>query len=535
MAASLLRMIPVGNNAFYDSMPTATMRFDGCLEQMLLNAFARGPGTGIRRFQRFYKAMAHLPPDRQADLMRAILIHCARQPGHGVTPALIAATAQAALPLPEATFKHLYDLFALCLHPGPLCKLHAYPFLQPAAIAPSGHATYALLFAANCGDLMHALKDVAPDAAARLLARINSAYVKLEPPEEILPSPSQLRAKLYGHFLEQALAFLPGLPPANAAGCLLQWRLPPPYGLDARKADQRVIALLTALNDIGRFSSLVPSGQTGIALAAAMDDALDAENHSPARHRRLLATLGGFPDAVCAQVLAHLLARRMDLANADVLFAAAIEAAARLPDALRGTVLAHAADQLRHFPQARSMLIADPSTLREQRERAFHEMHPGLQAADPELYAYMRPACVTRMDGFALLLDAVAALPARHRPELLGILGASEHFFPFSNGHLSMQEKAQCSMRLASRITGLPNEMGAARAEAFSCWLKHVADQSYEEKARAAIEGALLSLLFALPASDGKPLFDAYLATVSRLPAKAALRKQAAANWEIQS
>lgn len=533
MATSLLRMIPPGENAFYDSMPASSMRFDGCLEKMLLDAFAREPGTSILRFQRLYKAMVHLPPNRQMGWMRAILINCARRAEHGVTPALIVATAQAALSLPEAPLGLLYDLFALCLNPGPLRKLNSYPCLQPAAIALSDHANYALRFAANCGDLMRALRDVAPDVAAKLLAGINSAYMNLHPLEELLPSPNQLRAKLYGHFLEQALAFLPSLPPANAAGCLLQWRLLPPYGLDARNADERVIALLTALKNISRFGSLVSSEQLGIALAAVMKDAVNVENHSPVRNRRLLAALTEFPDAVCANALQRLLtSRTMGVAHADVLFASAIEAAAGLADALRANVLAIAADQLRHFPQARKMLITDRPTLREQREQAFHDAHSGLQASNPALYAYIRPGCITRMEGFALLLGAVETLPARHQPELLRKLGASEYFFPFSNGHLSMEEKAQCSMRLLYRIIRLPNETTAMRAKAFSCWVKHVADQFYEEKARTAIEDTLLPLLFALPAGDGKPLLDAYLATVWSAPAKAALQQRATMQWK---
>ena len=42
----------------------------------------------------------------------------------------------------------------------------------------------------------------------------------------------------------------------------------------------------------------------------------------------LLAALAEFPDAVCAQVLSHLLANRyMGLAHVDVLFASIVEAA----------------------------------------------------------------------------------------------------------------------------------------------------------------------------------------------------------------
>lgn len=536
MAISLLRMIPPGENAFYGSMPTSSMRFDGCLERMLLDRFACEPGTSTLRFQRLYQAMAHLPQSRQMGWMRAILIHCAKKAEHGVTPALIVATAQAALALPEAEPRHLYDLFALCLNPGPLRKLNSYPCLQPAAIAPSDYPGYSLRFAANCAGLMHALRDVAPDVAATLLAGINRAYVERRPLEAMLPSPNQLSAKLYGHFLQEALAFLPSLPRAHAAGCLLQWRLPPPYGLDPRNADGRAIVLLTALKDVGRDGGPVSSGQLGIALAAVMQDAVDVEGHSPVRNCRLLAALAELPHAVCAEVLERLLASRyMSLANADVLFASVIEAAARLPDALRANLLAIAADRLRHFPQARSMFLSAPPALLEQREHALDDMHPGLRASDPELYAYIRPGCVTRMQGFALLLDAVETLPAPHQPGLLKKLAASEHFFPFSHGYLSMEEKSQCSMRLVSRIIGLPDDMSAIRAQAFSCWLKHVADQSYDEKARTAIEDALVPLLLALPANDGKPLLDAYLATVSDASAKAALQERAATHWETRS
>jgi hypothetical protein len=455
---------------------------------------------------------------------------CAKQPEAGVTPELIVATAQAALRLPGCELKILYDLFALCLNPGMLRKVNAYPFLQPAAIASSGHTDYARGFNANCHDLMHALEDATPDVAAGLLAGINSAYVETRPLSEILPPPDQFRAGLYGHFLKQALAFLQGLPPASAAACLLQWRLPQRYGLDARNADDQVIALLAALKTISRDSSLVSPGQLGTALAAVMKEAVNVGDHSPLRNRRLLAALAEFPDAVRAQVLSHLLAHRhMGLAHVDVLFASTVEAAARLPDALHAGVLAIAVDQLPRFSDARRLFHTDLPTLHEQRDHHFDYMHPGLQASDPELYAYIRPGCVTRMEGFALLLDAVETLPPRYRSELLRKLGAGKHFFAFSNGRLSMEEKAQCSMRLLSAVIGLPSDL---RGKAFSSWLKHVARQFYGEKARAAIEDTLLPLLFALPATDGKPLFDAYLATVWSAPEKAALLQRAGANWK---
>ena len=533
MVIDLLRMVPPHGSDFHSPLETSTGKsLHESVSTMLEKTFRRGPQQSIARFACLYQAMAHLPPSCQLACMRHVVTRCATCAGAGVTPELIVATAQAALRLPGCELNSLYDLFALCLNPGTLRKANAYPSLQPQAIAPSGYTEYARGFDANCRGLMQALEHARPDVPAMLLAGINRAYAKVHPDSEMLPSPGKWRGELYGHFLKHSLAFLQHLPAPDAAACLLQWRLPQRIGMDARNADEQAIALLVALKNISRDSSLASPGQLGSALAGVMKEAVNVMEHSPVRNRRLLDALAEFPDAVCAQVLSQLLADHdMGLAHVDVLFASIVEAAARLPDALRASVLATAVEQLPHFPEAKSLYYNVSPALQQQRDQRFNYAHPGLEASDPELHAYIRPGCVTRTEGFGLLLDAVENLPPQYRPELLRKLGANKQFFVFSNGRFSAEEKAQCSMRLVTAIIRLPGAMAVMRREAFSSWLDYVARQSDEDKTRAAIEDALLPLLFALPVSEGRPLFDAYLATVWPVEARAAAQRRAALHW----
>lgn len=534
MVVDLLRMVPPHGSDFQSPLETSAGKsLHESVSTMLEKTFLRGPQQSIARFDCLYQAMAHLPPSRQLEWMRHVVTKCATCARSGVTPELIAATAQAALRLPGCELNLLYDLFALCLNPGTLRKANAYPSLQPQAIAASGYTEYARGFDANCRGLMQALGHARPDVPAVLLAGINNAYARVRPDSEMLPSPDKLRGELYGHFLKHSLAFLQHLPAPTAAACLLQWRLPRRFDMDARLADEQAMALLAALKSISRDSSLVSPAQLGTALAGVMEEAVNVMEHSPVRNRRLLGALAEFPDAVCAQVHSHPLANRhMGLAHLDVLFASIVEAAARLPDALRASVLASAAQQLPRFPEAKSLYCNAAPALQQQRDEHVNYAHPGLEASDPELHAYIRPGCVTRTQGFGLLLDAVETLQPQYRPALLEKLGANEQFFVFSSGRFSPEEKAQCSMRLVAAIIRLPAAMAVMRTQAFSSWLKHLARQSYADKARAEIEDALLPLLFALPVSEGKPLFDAYLETVWPVEARAAVQRRAALHWK---
>jgi hypothetical protein len=49
---------------------------------------------------------------------------------------------------------------------------------------------------------------------------------------------------------------------------------------------------------------------------------------------------------------------------------------------------------------------------------------------------------------------------------------------------------------------------------------------------RVTIQAALLPMLLALPASEGKPLFDAYLATIWSAAKRAELQQRAALHWK---
>jgi hypothetical protein len=536
MAISLLRMISPGNGDFYLKGNAERERsFDECMADMLQHTFVRDPMHSIHRFQRLYQAMAHLPPSWQIDWMRGIMLKCAKQAERGVSPALIVATAQAALHLNQAQpelklpIKLLYHLFALCLNPATLRKVDHYPLVEPAAVDPSEQPGYRERFDANCGELMHLLRDAAPDIAGKLLPGINDAYREDHPLKNILPAPRLFRTELYGRFLKQALAFLRGLPPADSAACLLQWKLPGLHITDARHADGWTSSLMTAVAEISRDTDLVSLEQQETVLGELLENGIDVQHHSPARNQRLLAGLAAFPDAVCAKVLVRLLEyRHMAFAHYDVLFVSMIEAARRLPDALRSSVLEAAASGLMRFPDPNTVGITR-STLQQERDDNLEPDYPDLQNSDPGLYVVMRPGHVSRMEGWALLLDAVQTLPAQHQADRLRQLCGDSIFFKFSNNRLSHQDKAQCSMRLLSAIIGLPNDL---RGKAFSSWLKHVYRQSYRPEERSALQAALLPMLLALPASEGKPLFDAYLAGVWPAEEKAALRERVALQWK---
>jgi hypothetical protein len=369
-----------------------------------------------------------------------------------------------------------------------------------------------------------------PDVAGKLLADINNQYLQTGPAHERLPGPSAFRAALYACFLKNALDYLQSQPSSAAADCLLQWRLPFPAGIDGRQADDLVISLLAALKGIGRDGGEVWLDKQTAALAAVMSDAVNVGDHSPARNRRLLAVLAGFPDAVCARVLSQLLAdRQMDLAHSDVLFASIVEAAGRLPDAYRAGVLTAAASQLQHFPIQRKMLSTDPDTLLEARQQEFDRAHPRLQASDPELHAYLQPGCVSPMEGLTLLLDAMQTLPAPHRAGLLGLLSKRDTFFAFANGRMTVQDQLECSMRLLSRIIGLPDDADVMRAKVPGIWVEHFMDQFSGMRKEA--EDRLLAMLFALSAREGRPLFEPYVDRIGYAPSKAALRQRALANW----
>lgn len=536
MAISLMRMVPEGDNdSYWRRHGQHPHNFTDHMERMLERVFERPPRQSIDRFQHLYQAMAHLPAPRQIDWMRSIMLKCARWAERGVTPALIVATAQAALKLNQARpalklpIKLLYDLFALCLNPAMLRKVDHYPFVEPAAVDPSEQPGYTERFGANCGELTHLLGDVAPDIAGELLLGINDACTEDRDFANILPAPGLLRTELYGRFLKQALSFLQSLPPADSAAWLLQWKLPGLYITDARHADDWTCSLMTAMAKISRDNDRVSMEQQKTALGDLLRNGIDVRHHSPARNQRLLAGLAAFPDAVGAHVLVRLLEYRyMSFAHYDVLFAGIVEAARRLPDALRSSVLEAAVNGLAHFPDPNASGFAR-STLQQERDGNLERDYPGLQGSDPDLYAALRPGYVSRMEGWALLLDAVQTLPAQQQADRLRQLCGSALFFKFSNNRLSDPERAQCSMRLLYAVVGLPNEL---RGKAFSSWRKHVERQSYKPEQRGSLQAALLPMLFALPAVQGKPLLDAYLATVWSAEEKAALRQRAALHWK---
>lgn len=529
MAISLLDSMPAEKKSFYlltDQDNRQTL-YD-CIETMLENLFQRGPQHSVSRFQSLYRAMAHSPASLQAEWMRSILVACAT--GAGATPALIVATAQAAFGLQAGFPKVLPDLFAVCLHPGKLRRSSSFPPMLPPAINPSAIPEYTDRFDANCGELMRLLREEAPDIGGKLLAAINQAYRDEGRMTPILAGPVACRTALYGRFLQHALAFLRSQPPATAAACLLQWQLAAPDGLDARAADERVISLLAALAELGR-NNAAAAPELQAALAALMQNALIDAGDSPARHRRLLSALSTFPDDAAAGVLNHLLAsRHLHSDPIDVLFASVIEASSRLPDALRSAVLATAAGKLQRFPVLRRMFSTEPATLLQARQHSLHAIYPGLQATDPQLHAYLQPGCISREQGLTLLLDAAQTLPARARAAMLRQLSKRDTFFDFANGHIGARDQLECSMRLLSSILGLPHDMGAARADVYAVWLKHFLYQ-FQGELRASAEERLLAALFALPAKEGTPLFDAYVDRIGYAPSKTALRERARANW----
>ena len=526
MAISLLQMIPPGDDDSRGEYSAGDQHcFDELAGRMLNETFERGPRHSIHRFQCLYQAMAHLPQSRQFNWMRRIVRKYGRQDEAGVTPALIVATAQAAWRLDQARRERslLYDLFAVSLNPAPMQKSNAYPSVQPAEVDPSRHLAYTRRFDAKCRDLMQLLQEAAPDTAGQMLVGINDAYIKHDRMAESLPLPKAFQQALYGCFLKQAQAFLQGLPAENRAACLLQLRLPFLYTTDARLADDWTSSLITAVAHASRDHGQASLGEQVAVVAKLLKNGMEVRHHSPARNRRLLATLAAFPDAVAADVLARLLKNDyMPFVHTDVLFASIIEAASRLPAVSRSSVLEVAAGRLNKFPDSQDSPL---SALRQSREGTLERQHPGLQASDPELYAILRPGCVSRMEGWALLLDAVETLPAQDQADRMRQLAGRIIFFDFSNGRLSQQEKAQCSLRLLSTTVGLPRDK---RTAAFASWLAHVKDQSYGPEERATMGAALL----ALPADDGKPLLDAYLATVWSDEEKAALRQRAALRWK---
>lgn len=531
MAISLLRMIPSEYGEFYWKRNAEYREvFGDLVESMLKQVFERDPRHSIHRFQSLYQAMAHLPSTSQIYWMRDIVLDRARRGEDGVTLALIVATAQAALQLSPAQpeLKPLYDLFALCLNPAPLCKSHSYPPVKPPAVDPSAQAAYIQRFDARCSELMELLQNVAPDTAGKLLAGINGAYQEYSPLREMLPSPGALKEELYGCFLKQVLAFLQGLHPADSTACLLQLRLPRFALIDARH-DDWTSSLMAAVAHASRGNDRVSLEQQKTTLGDLVKNGIDVPHHSPARNRRVLAGLAEFPEAVCADVLIRLLEDQyMAHAHYDVLFASVIEVARWLPDILRSSVLGAAARGLSQFPEPQKRR-STPLTLQQERNDRLEHDYPGLQTSNPDLYAVMRPGYVSRLDGWALLLDAVETLSVQHQADRLRQLCGNTLFFSFSNNRLSDQDKAQCSLRLLLAIIRLPNDL---RRDAFSSWLKHVDRQSYGSQERGTLQAALLPMLLALPASDGKPLLDAYLATVWSDADKAALRQRAALHWQ---
>lgn len=534
MAVTLLQMMQAEwGEAYWSRTQHGEGRLDDRINHMLQRVFERGSQQRIHRFERLYQAMAHLPTTIQVRWMQTILSRCGYHADPGVTPALIAATAQAARDFPQDQLERLYDLLAICLTPGPLRSVASYPRLQPARIDSLEQSSYLHRFDLNCGHLMHSLRDTTPDVACKLLAGINGVYARDRPLDDILPASSHFTVLLYGHFLKQALGFLKSVPPANAADCLLQWEMPRRYGPDTRSIDDQTISLLTALHKICDNNSLVAKEQQAAALCTLMEDAVSVTDHSPMRNRRLLAAVRAFPDSVYADVLDHLLKmmRHTGLAHTDVLFSSVVEAAGPLPDALRARVLKTAAYQLRHFPEYRKYFIDDPSTLHEYRKRQFEKIHPGLETSDPELHVYAQPDCVTRVQGFGQLLEVMRALPPRYQAEVLSILGNKDNFFRFSKGFLSDEEALECSMRLLDLIISLPDEMAINRGKVFSDWLDHF-HLTFQGKHHAPAENRLLAILFALPAKDGEPMFRAYLATITHAPEKAAMQERARSHWK---
>ena len=534
MAASLLQMMQTsGDHACWSHTPQGESSLDCRMEHMLEKLFERGSQQSVHRFERLYQAMAHLPPSLQFSWMRAILARRASHADPGVTPALIVATAQAARHFPQDLLGRLYDLLAICLTPGPLRGVGSYPRLQPARIDSLEQSSYLHRFEIHCDLLMHDLRATTADVACKLLAGINGAYEQSRPLDDILPSSSQFTVALYGHFLKHTLKFLEGVPPANAADCLLQWKMPGLYGSDARSIDDLAISLLAALQKACNDSGPAPQKQQETMLSSLMADAVNVSDHSPMRNRRLLTALRAFPDSVEASVLDHLLAIMSNpgRAHPDVLFSSVVEAAGALPDALRTRVLKTAAYQLRYFPEYRRCLPDDPATLREYREAQFKKNHSGLQASAPGLHAYIQPGCITRMEGFGQLLDVMSTLPPRHQAEVLSILCNEDNFFRFSNRGLSNEEALECSMRLLALLIGLPDDMAVNRGRVFADWLDHFI-ATFQDRQLAPAEKRLLAILFALPAKDGEPMFRAYLATVTHAPEKVALLERARSNWK---
>nr|WP_217343942.1 hypothetical protein [Noviherbaspirillum sp. L7-7A]MBV0878034.1 hypothetical protein [Noviherbaspirillum sp. L7-7A] len=305
------------------------------------------------------------------------------------------------------------------------------------------------------------------------------------------------------------------------------------YLTKGRPCIPQTISLLTALHKICDNNSLVSKGQLEATLSSLMKDAVSVSDHSPMRNRRLLTAVRTFPDNVHADVLHHLLEMMSNpgLAHADVLFSSVVEAAGALPDALRTKVLKTAASQLRHFPEYRTYLPADPTNLCKYRETQFEKKYPGLRASDPELHDYVQLGCVTPMEGFGQLLEAMAALPPRYQTKVLSILCNEDNFFRFSNGRISDEEALECSMRLLNLIISMPDEMAINRGKVFFDWLDHF-DLTFQGKHHAPAENSLLAILFALPAKDGEPMFRAYLATITHAPKKAALQERARLHWK---
>ena len=238
MAIRLLEMTQNEvDNADWSHTAWGERSLPDCIEHMLEKLFARGSQQSMYRFERLYQAMGHLPPSIQTSTMQAILIRRASHADPGVTPALIAATTQAAHPFPQDQRERLYDLLALCLTPGPLRSLDSHPRLQPVSIDPSEQSAYLHRFELNCVHLIDHLRSATPDAACKLLTGINGAYERDRLLDNILPASRDFPAALYGHFLKQAQAFLESLAPTAAAEYLLQWKIPRRYSSDARSID----------------------------------------------------------------------------------------------------------------------------------------------------------------------------------------------------------------------------------------------------------------------------------------------------------
>lgn len=234
MAIRLLEMMQnEADNADWSHTARAERNLPDCIKHMLEMLFALGSQQSMYRFERICRAMAYLPPSIQTSTMQAILIRRANHADPGVTPTLIAATAQAARHFPQDQRERLYDLLALCLTPGPLRSLGSHPRLQPVGIDPSEQSAYLHRFELNCVHLIAHLRSATPDAACKLLAGINGAYERDRLLDTILPASRDFPAALYRHFLKQAQAFLASLAPTAAAEYLLQWKIPRRYSSDA--------------------------------------------------------------------------------------------------------------------------------------------------------------------------------------------------------------------------------------------------------------------------------------------------------------